>query len=129
MTYNLLADLVVVIHFLFILFVLGGGLLVLCWRWMAWLHIPAVLWGALVELTGWVCPLTPLENTLRQRAGAAGYTESFVEQYILPVIYPAALTREVQLLLGIAVVLINLWIYSFVLRRSRHKKGPVQHHD
>ena len=114
----MLADLVVVLHFAFVLFVVLGALLVLRWPKVAYLHVPAALWGALIEFTGWICPLTPLENSLRARAGEAGYQGGFVEHYILPALYPSALTRHIQLLLGAAVVLLNLVIYTYVLRRS-----------
>jgi uncharacterized protein DUF2784 len=115
---NLLADIVVVVHFAFVLFVVLGGLLVLRWRWVAYLHVPAAIWGALIELAGWVCPLTPLENSLRTAAGGAAYQGDFVEHYILPVLYPSALTRDIQILLGCLVLGLNLGIYGYVLRRS-----------
>lgn len=116
MFYRLLADIVVVLHFCFILFVLGGGMLVLFWRRCAWLHLPAVLWGILIELTGGVCPLTPLENWLRRQGQGAGYHTSFIEHYLIPVIYPAALTNELRLIFALLVVIINTGIYAFVLR-------------
>ncbi len=116
---RLAADLVVLLHFAFILFVLLGGLLVLRWPRFAWLHLPAVAWGILIEWAGWICPLTPLENFLRRAAGEAGYTRSFVEHYLLPIIYPGGLTREIQLVLGAFVLLLNLAIYLWVLRRAR----------
>jgi hypothetical protein len=112
------ADLVVVLHFAFVLFVVFGGLLVLWWPRIAYLHVPAAIWGALIEFTGWICPLTPLENALRAGAGQAGYQGGFVEHYILPVLYPTALTRKIQLLLGALVLLLNLAIYAYVLCRS-----------
>jgi hypothetical protein len=113
-----MADLVVVFHFAFVLFVVLGGLLVLRWPWVAYLHVPAALWGAWIEFAGWVCPLTPLENALRSAAGATAYQGGFVEHYILPTLYPSALTRNIQLLLGSLVLLLNLAIYASVLRRS-----------
>jgi hypothetical protein len=115
---NLLADIVVVVHFAFVLFVVLGGLLVLRWRWVAYLHVPAAVWGAWIEFAGWVCPLTPLENSLRTAAGGAAYRGDFVEHYILPVLYPTALTRNIQLVLGCLVVALNLGIYGYLLRRS-----------
>ncbi|MBA3593502.1 MAG: DUF2784 domain-containing protein [Pseudomonadota bacterium] len=114
-----LADAVLLVHLLFIVFALGGGLLALRWRWMPWLHLPALAWGATVEFTGWTCPLTPLENALRQAGGAAGYAESFIERYLLPLIYPGALTRELQFVLGGALLLINAVVYALVWRRQR----------
>jgi uncharacterized protein DUF2784 len=115
----MLADLIVVIHFLFVLFVLFGGLLVLRWPWVACLHIPAAVWGAWIEFTGRICPLTPLENSLRASAGEPGYQGGFIEHYILPVLYPSALTRNIQLVLGGLVVGLNLAIYGYLLRRRR----------
>ena len=114
-----LADLVVGIHFLFVLFVVLGGLLALRWRWVIWVHLPAAIWGALIELGGWICPLTPLEQSLRDRAGAGGYQGGFIEHYLLPILYPGALTRGIQLGLGVAVILINLLIYARVFRARR----------
>jgi hypothetical protein len=117
-----LADAVLLLHLMFIVFAVGGGLLALRWHWMPWLHLPALAWGVTVEFTGWICPLTPLENALRRTGGAAGYTESFVEHYLLPLIYPAALTRELQLVLGGALLLINAVVYALVWqRRRRHR--------
>jgi hypothetical protein len=116
---DLLADAVVVLHFGFVLFVVLGGLLALRWPRLAWLHLPAALWGAWTEFAGWICPLTPLENWLRVRSGESGYATSFVEHYVVPVLYPAALTRELQWILGGLVVAINALVYLVVLRRTR----------
>ncbi len=117
MPYRLLADLVVGIHALFVAFVVVGGLLVLRWPWVAAAHLPAALWGALIELRGGICPLTPLENSLRASAGRAGYDGGFIEHYQLPVLYPGGLTREVQLMLGALVVAVNVGVYGLVLWR------------
>ncbi|HUF36258.1 MAG TPA: DUF2784 domain-containing protein [Gemmatimonadales bacterium] len=119
MPYHLLADLVVFLHLLFVGFVVAGGLLVLRWPRAAWLHVPAAVWGALIEFAGWICPLTPLEKWLRGLAGEAGYRGGFIEHYMLPVLYPAGLTREVQLVLGFLVVLLNVLVYWYVLRRRK----------
>jgi hypothetical protein len=121
--YRFLADLVVGVHLLFVLFVIFGGLLFLRWPRVAYLHIPAALWGAVIEFAGWICPLTPLENWLRREAGGAGYSGDFIEHYILPILYPFALTREIQLLLGFFVIALNLVIYAYVARRSRRESG------
>jgi hypothetical protein len=118
----MLADLVVALHFAFVLFVVLGGLLVLRWPRLAYVHVPAAIWGVLIEFAGWVCPLTPLENSLRVRAGEAGYEGSFVEHYILPMLYPSALTRNVQFLLGALVLALNLAIYAYLLRRTRRTR-------
>ncbi|PZX23448.1 conserved hypothetical protein; putative membrane protein [Cupriavidus phytorum] len=115
-----LADLVVILHALFIVFVVAGGLLVLRWPRAAWVHLPAAVWGVLIEWAGWICPLTPLENTLRQAAGQAGYSGGFVERYLLPLIYPAGLTPAVQLWLGLVVLVVNVAIYALWWRRRRH---------
>ena len=119
MTYRALADLVVGLHVLFVLFVVIGGLLVLRWRGLAWVHVPAAVWGALIEFAGWVCPLTPLEKSLRARAGLAGYEGGFVEHYLIPLLYPGRLTRGMQVLLGALVVGINLLVYWRIARSGR----------
>src|SRR3990167_8138622 len=106
------ADAVVVFHLLFILFAVLGGLLVWRWRGLVWLHVPAALWGVLVELIRWPCPLTPLEHSLRLAAGQAGYRGGFVEHYLLPIIYPAGLTPQIQIGLGVFVLLLNALIYG-----------------
>jgi hypothetical protein len=114
------ADFLVFLHFLFILFVVFGGLLLFKWKWIAWFHVPAAVWGALIEFIGWICPLTPLENKLRIAAGGEAYSVSFIEQYIAPIVYPSGLTRNLQVELGIGVVVINVAIYAaFFLKRSR----------
>ncbi len=108
------------IHLAFILFVVAGGLLVLRWPKLAWVHVPAVVWGALIELAGWICPLTPLENSLRGAGGGAAYAGGFIDRYIMPIVYPAGLTRGMQLALGVAVIAVNLLIYGrLVIRRKR----------
>jgi hypothetical protein len=104
-------------HLAFVVFVVGGGLLVLRWPRLAWVHLPAALWGALIEFAGWICPLTPLENWLRRRAGVSDYAGGFVEHYVLPVLYPVGLTRGLQVGLGVAVILLNLVIYGWIFHR------------
>jgi len=115
--FQLLADAVLLLHFLFILFVLGGGLLLLRWPRAVWVHLPAAVWGALVELLGWDCPLTPLENHFRRLAGGAFYEGDFVTRYLLRFLYPEYLTATTQRVLAGIVVVLNLAVYSFVLRR------------
>ena len=122
MLYSILADIVVAIHFLFILFVVLGALFVLKWPWVIYLHLPAAAWGALIMFMGWICPLTPLENRLRISAGEAGYSGGFIDQYLMPVIYPAGLTREMQIWLGLAVILLNVLVYGLVFIRRRKRK-------
>jgi hypothetical protein len=119
MAYSLLADLVLAVHLGFVLFVVLGGLLALRRPRAAWVHVPAALWGAWIELAGGICPLTPLENELRRRAGEGGYTGGFVEHYLVPIVYPAGLTRTTQLLLGVLVILVNAAVYGVVLRQWR----------
>jgi hypothetical protein len=123
---SLLVDALVVAHLAFTAFVVLGGLLVLRWPHIAWLHVPAAAWGAWIEVAGWICPLTPLENLLRAEAGQTGYETSFVEHYLLPVLYPAGLTREVQWLLAAVVMAVNGGIYTLALRR-RHRRGSAGH--
>lgn len=126
MGYSLLADGVVVVHGLFVLFVVLGGLAVLRWRRMAWLHVPAAVWGALIELSGWVCPLTHLEVWLRRRTGGVGYEGGFIEHYLVPLVYPPGLTRGWQIALGLLAVALNLAVYGVILRyRSRKKNGKI----
>jgi hypothetical protein len=120
MIYRTLADFVVMIHLTFVLFAALGGVLALRRRRVAWFHIPAALWAALIEFTGWDCPLTPLENWLRRQGGEAGYETSFIERYLLPVIYPADFSRSLHVVLGFLVLGVNLLIYSrFWLLRQR----------
>jgi len=111
MDYGLLADVVVLLHLMFVLFVLLGGLLALKWPRIAWLHLPAAVWGAVVELTGWICPLTPLENWLRAQGGEVVDEHDFTAHYLLPILYPGDLTRDLQLLLGTVVVVLNAAVY------------------
>lgn len=116
---RMLADFVVLVHLAFILFVLFGGLLVLKWKRLAWAHLPALVWGASIEFIGWWCPLTPLENALRRGGGGTTYHSGFIEHYVLPIIYPPGLTREVQIVLGTLVLLVNAAVYGWLWRRGR----------
>ena len=113
---RLAADGVVVLHVGFVVFVMLGGFLVFRWRRLIWLHVPAAIWGAAVELGGWTCPLTPIENYLRQRSGLTAYDGDFIERYLLPLLYPAHLTRELQAVLGSVVVAVNAFLYWRVFR-------------
>jgi hypothetical protein len=121
LAYHILADLVVALHFAFIIFGLLGGLLVLWRKWIAYIHIPAAIWGSLIVIQGWVCPLTPLENFLRMEGGAAGYSGGFITHYIAPIIYPEGLTRDLQVNLGFIALGINITIYIYVIYRRRRK--------
>lgn len=114
MWYRLGADLVLLLHLVFVLFVMTGGFLLLKWPRLAWLHLPAAIWGAVVEYTGWICPLTPIENTLRAMAGQSTHASDFIGRYLLPLMYPEGLTRNIQILLGTLVVLVNVTIYWWV---------------
>jgi len=122
MSAQLAADAVLLLHLGFIVFVALGVLLVFRWRWVACLHIPCAVWGALIELAGWVCPLTPLENRLRVAAGSSGYGGGFIDHYITSILYPAGLTREVPLALGRRAIAINLCAYGFVALRSQRAR-------
>jgi hypothetical protein len=124
MIYGLMADAVLGTHVAFVVFVVAGGILVVRWPRAAWIHVPCALWGALVEVAGWICPLTPLEVSLRRRAGEAGYAEGFLEHYVTPVLYPAGLTREIQVLLGVLVVILNVAVYAWAWRRRRSDRLP-----
>ncbi|MFZ5560202.1 MAG: DUF2784 domain-containing protein [Pseudomonadota bacterium] len=117
-----LADAVLLLHLGFILFVLFGALLTLRWRWLAALHLPAVLWGIAIEVSGGTCPLTPLENFFRAQAGEAAYAESFIEHYLLAAIYPAGLTRDIQLALAAVVLVLNAALYGWVFCWRRRTK-------
>lgn len=123
MFFRLAADIVLIAHFAFVLFVIFGGLLALRWSTMAWVHIPVALYGAAIEFLGFVCPLTPLENSLRRAGGEAGYAGGFIDHYITAAIYPAGLTRAIQLWLGVAVLVLNGTVYFFWLRRLRRAPG------
>jgi hypothetical protein len=122
MIYRLLADIVVVTHLLFIIFALFGGLLVLWHPRLLWVHLPALAWGIIVEIAGFICPLTPLENNLRSRGGDQGYSGGFIEHYLEPVIYPPGLTPGVQVVLGIFLALVNIAVYSTVWRALRNRR-------
>ena len=116
--FGLAADFVVVLHVAFVGFVVFGGVLVARWRRLAWVHVPAALWGTAVELGGWVCPLTPLENWLRERGGDAAYQGPFIERYVMPLLYPASLTRGWQVALGLFALAVNVVVYWRVARRA-----------
>ncbi|MCP4105787.1 MAG: DUF2784 domain-containing protein [Desulfobacteraceae bacterium] len=118
MIWRFLADFVVIIHFAFIVFVVIGGLLVLWSKRFAWIHVPCVLWAVFIEFSGWICPLTPLENLLREKGGSGVYNQGFVEHYVVALIYPEFLTRNLQIVLGLSVAVINLMIYWRVFRNN-----------
>lgn len=122
MFYRLLADAVVLMHLGFVLFVVLGGLLVLRWPRLAWAHLPAAAWGVWIEWSAGVCPLTPLENDLRRAGGEAGYPGSFVDHYVMPVLYPVGLTPAIQVWLGAAVLAVNLAVYAVAWRRHRRRR-------
>ncbi len=112
---GLTADMIVLVHLLFILFVALGGILVVKWRKVAFLHLPCALWGVLIAFGGWICPLTPLEMHFRQLAGQAGYDGGFIDHYVMPIIYPTGLTRRMQIAFGVTILAVNLLVYSRVL--------------
>jgi hypothetical protein len=126
---SFLADLIVVIHLAFIAFAAVGGFLVRRWRWMAYVHLPALAWATYIGITGDLCPLTPLENHLRELAGATTYSEGFIEHYILPVLYPVGLTRETQWILAAVLGALNAVAYWPLIAgtgkwRWRNSKTP-----
>lgn len=123
MIFRLFADLTLVAHLCFVLFVVLGGLLALRWPRVAWAHVPVALYGALIEFVGFVCPLTPLENHFRRRGGEAGYAGGFVEHYVTATLYPGGLTRNAQLVLGIGVLTLNVVVYALYWRRRRLRAG------
>ncbi|MBU8910558.1 MAG: DUF2784 domain-containing protein [Desulfobacterales bacterium] len=123
MTHLILANSILMMHFAFILFVVFGGLLVFYRKWISWLHIPAIFWAALIEFSGWICPLTHLENNFRTLAGQSGYNYGFIQHYLLKVIYPDGLTRPVQIILGFGVLILNLLVYAVFFKNHVSKKN------
>jgi hypothetical protein len=117
--YNVLADLIIVLHFLFIAFIVSGGLLVIRWPKTAFIHLPAAIWGFFVEFSGRICPLTPLENYFRNLSGESSYSGDFISRYLIPVIYPENLTITIQHFLGALLIIINIFFYIIVLRRLK----------
>ena len=119
MIYRLLADLVMLLHFGFILFAVLGALLLIRWPRLIWLHLPTAIWAMAIEFYGGICPLTPLENYLHKLGGEAGYGESFIEHYIAPIIYPGEITTTIKIMLGLGVLIINVCLYAWVFKRRR----------
>ena len=127
MAARLLADLVLLVHFAFVAFAILGGLLVFHWERARWIHLPVLAWGVAIELVGWICPLTPLENALRRAGGEAGYEGGFVEHYLVPILYPGDLTREHQIRMGLALLLFNVGVYGlWASRRRRASTGRAE---
>jgi hypothetical protein len=124
MIYRLLADAVVVIHLTVVLFVIAGAALLLWRRWIAWVHLPVVAWVIFAECFQYLCPLTNLENWLREQGGAEGYRGDFVAHYLIPVLYPAGLTARIQVLFGLFVLIINATLYTLAFRRRRSVPAP-----
>lgn len=124
MIWRLAADGVLLVHLGFVLFAVLGGFLVLRWRRLIWLHLPALAWGLWIELSGRICPLTPLENHLRRLGGEAGYAGGFIEQYLVALLYPAGLTRDTQMWLALALLLVNLLAYALVWRTRVRPRPP-----
>jgi hypothetical protein len=121
MIYRWLADGVVLLHGLFVVFVMLGAFLALRWQWLVWLHVPTAIWGVLIEYAGWICPLTPLENDLRARAGQSGYTGDFIQHYLLRALYPRGLTSGTRWILGSVALGVNLVAYALLIRQARRK--------
>ena len=126
MPYRWLADAVVIVHFATVIFVIGGGVLVIRWRPVAWLHLPIIAWVTFAECFHRTCPLTYLENWFNQRAGSAAYQGDFVSHWIVPVLYPQGLTDQMQLVLGVAIFLINVTLYSIAFLRMSRRNKPAQ---
>jgi hypothetical protein len=123
MVFRIVADLLVLIHFAFVLFVAFGGFVVIRWPRLAWIHLPVAIYGAVIEFVGFICPLTPLENRFRRMGGEAGYAGGFVEEYIVGILYPPGLSREISIALGLIVIALNVIAYALVLRR-RSRQEP-----
>ena len=119
MLYSLLADITMLLHFLFIAFALLGGFLVVRWKWVMWLHLPTALWAVGIEFLGGRCPLTPLENWFRLQAGTVDYEESFIQHYIGNLLYPQGLTPTINIILGVFVLVLNFSIYYWVYKQRR----------
>ena len=124
MPFGFLADLLLLVHGAFVLFVVGGGLLVARWPRVAWLHVPAALWGAFTEFAGFTCPLTPLENAWRRAGGSHTYEGGFIEHYVTAALYPEGLTRTIQVALGLLVLGLNGWVYWRLWRRWMSPRAP-----
>ena len=122
MPYGIFADIVVIIHLSFVIFAVLGAVLIIWQRWIIWLHLPAFLWAVWIEIDGGICPLTPLENWLRTKAGQGGYVGDFVAAYLLPLLYPAGLTRDVQTMLAILIIVINIVVYGFIFYKHSREK-------
>ena len=122
MPYGIFADIVVLVHLAFVIFAVLGAILILWRRWIVYLHIPAFLWAIWIECSGGICPLTPLENWLRIKGGQGAYEGDFVAGYLWPLLYPAGLTRNVQLILGMTVIVVNVAIYGFIFYKRNQKK-------
>ncbi len=125
MIYRWLADGVVLVHGAFVVFVMLGAFVALRWRWLVWLHVPAAIWGVLIEYAGWICPLTPLENALRARAGESGYTGDFIEHYMLRVLYPSGLSPATRWVLGSIALIVNLVAYALLIRQVRRERAAL----
>jgi len=123
MLWRLAAETLTLLHAVFVVFVVFGALLAVRWPRLVWAHLPAAVWGAAIEFGGWLCPLTPLENAARTAAGKAGYAEGFLDHYLRALIYPAGLTRELQLLFGCGVLVLNGVLYGWLWRRRRRRGG------
>jgi hypothetical protein len=115
--YAVLAGAVVLLHMLFVAFAVSGAVLALRWRWLPWIHLPAVLWAAFIEFSGGICPLTPIENELRAAAGLDYYSGDFIAEYLFPLLYPEGLTRQAQVVIGSLVIAINVAAYGWLFRR------------
>jgi hypothetical protein len=128
MLYSILADLVLLLHFAFILFAVVGGMLVLHWRWLVWLHIPTVFWASMINIAHWPCPLTPLETALRHRAGEIAYQGGFIDHYVGPVVYPGGMSRETVIIISVGVFAWNALVYAYIVYTTRKRQSSKQAH-
>ncbi len=119
--HELAADIILIIHFLFILLVIFGALLLFVEKKIVFIHIPAIIWGSYIELTNSICPLTYLENWLLQKANLTTYSEGFIQNYLVPIVYPTNLTKDTQIYLGIALIVINIVLYAFIFSKMKEK--------
>jgi hypothetical protein len=126
MIYRILAEATMFVHFAYLVFVVVGGLMALRWGWILLLHAPAFVWGGVMSLMGWICPLTPLENRFRRLAGEEGYDTGFIEHYIVSILYPPGLTRTHQIALGLGLLLLNGIVYAYLARRRFTRKGRAE---
>ena len=117
--YEIAANLILIVHFIFILFVVFGALLFFVSTKIIFIHVPAVIWGSYIELTNSICPLTYLENWFLKKSNKTTYSEGFIQNYLVPIVYPMNLTKDLQIYLGIALIVVNIIIYVFIFNKLK----------